>query len=1859
MKKKLIIITSIVIVLLAAITVVAIFAGGGNESNLPALPDTDEEVFLGAAYEVAATLIGENGTEYTVEQATVYRNSDGKTVQQIYGMFDIDNLLGYKIVYTASSGVRQVTQTHTLYVKDGNKPVISTEAKHVAEVGVKYTFPQITVKDNSREELTCDVQVYRAGETQEKVEQEADGFTPDQVGWYDLRLKVADSSGNIAEATYSVYARYTRLDTEIDSFDDEGMYYTAYSQSGNVKQQAQFSPFRRLSTSKGSAYFTSGAGEFTGIYIAPRHEAAVMDKVGEDGYISAWVYIATLRNSKKTVFIGNTELTVPTNVWHEIRITKELVAQWPTCFSKLSSYSLPLLNVVNDGEDYTVFIDDIFAVKKDNISISMDTETHYPAGKELTVKVSGGNSPITEYYYAGQSTAFEGSFVPKHEGEYLITVYNQDRTALTATAVTVGELDSEVRTTQWYVKGEDFPVPELNVYDAGKKVKATTTTWKLDLISGEKQLMGKTANFSENVIVLYSESVVDGRTTALLQFITLNDVSFGAWFDTDAPKIVDEAWHWENLELSWLEELDGEQGVVAITNTTGGEGYFQNREFWKTPFTKEHYKRCTKLVFKLKADVEGARLRYLDEPTWTQLGGELIPTEWTEYAVDFESIYNNFSGYVDQQMFWTIGSEPYTIYISDIYAVIEDELKTINVYQGVSCDIAQHPSFEGCEIVECSVTKNGYSVAVNGTSFIPTSAGMFTVTVTGYDHMGLYFENTFKVNSVGASMWNDFNDPQIASVWANGFAKLTWLDSYAGAEGVLKMTNSGNHAYIGNTNGVNWPALREREHYYGVTTLKLRLRLEDNEGANMLTVWGQNGVWSKTVFSGVTSTDGWADYYIAFDSSTEFDAMNGMYFQYWSGDGSTLYIDEITILRLNLKEPEGMWYSFQDPTSGSVPSSGATLTWLESHDGADGVLKMTNDGVHAYVGNTNGINWPAAHAKKDYANATALKFRVKLEDTEGANMLYVVGQNDAFYYRIFEGITSTDGWKEYIVKFDFAEQFDAMNGLFFQYWSGTGGTLYIDQITVVRETVSDEPANMWFSFSDSTSANVWNSGLPVTWLESYENAEGVLKIENSGNRFFIGNTNGVNWPAAHAKEAYSGATGLKFRLRVENSTSANQFEVWGPNDWYQFVFTDVTTTDGWVEYTIPFDPETQFDILNNMYFQYWSGTGGTLYIDEITVAFGEEEQPEDPTEPEDPNETSPANVWNDFSAASTANIDGNGATVTWLESYEGEDGVLKIQHNSGHKWINTLGNWPAAHSADSYAGVLALKLRLRLEDNEGGNMLYLFSMAANADGSDLYVKVFDGVVATNGWVEYTIPLDVPAYYDALHNLQLHYWSGDGSTLYIDEITVVFDEEEPPEDPTEPEVPTEPEDPNETTPANVWNDFSAASTANIDGNGATVTWLESYEGEDGVLKIQHNSGHKWINTLGNWPAAHSADSYAGVLALKLRLRLEDNEGGNMLYLFSMAANADGSDLYVKVFDGVVATNGWVEYTIPLDVPAYYDALHNLQLHYWSGDGSTLYIDEITVIHSPKDIWNDFSDSACASVWHYDIATLTWLESYEGAEGVFKIENSGGRAYIGNTNGINWGAAYEMSEYKGVTSLKFRVLLEDDSDTNQLEAWYKGGSGYEMVFTGLTSTDGWTEFTIPFDPATQFDLMDGMFFQYWSGNGGTLYIDEITVVREEKEPEDSEETVPAGMWNDFTDSSCASVWHYDIATLTWLESYEGAEGVFKIENSGGRAYIGNTNGINWGAAYEMSEYEGATSLKFRVLLEDDSDGNQLEAWYRGGSGYEMVFTGLTSTDGWTEFTIPFNPATQFDLMNGMFFQYWSGNGGTLYIDQITAQ
>ncbi|MBQ7775921.1 MAG: InlB B-repeat-containing protein, partial [Lachnospiraceae bacterium] len=43
----------------------------------------------------------------------------------------------------------------------------------------------------------------------------------------------------------------------------------------------------------------------------------------------------------------------------------------------------------------------------------------------------------------------------------------------------------------------------------------------------------------------------------------------------------------------------------------------------------------------------------------------------------------------------------------------------------------------------------------------------------------------------------------------------------------------------------------------------------------------------------------------------------------------------------------------------------------------------------------------------------------------------------------------------------------------------------------------------------------------------------------------------------------------------------------------------------------------------------------------------------------------------------------------------------------------------------------------------------------------------------------------------------------------------------------------------------------------------------------------------------------------------------------------------------------------------------------------------------------------------------------------------------------------------------------------------------------------------------------------------------------------------EAIPDNMWYDFYDESCTSIWKSDALTLSWLESYDGEEGVLKID------------------------------------------------------------------------------------------------------------
>ena len=552
----------------------------------------------------------------------------------------------------------------------------------------------------------------------------------------------------------------------------------------------------------------------------------------------------------------------------------------------------------------------------------------------------------------------------------------------------------------------------------------------------------------KHLIGLYSESVIDGKTTSLFQILSLHDTPFGRWFDTDNPDVVNGFPGGAHINFTWLEEYKGEKGVIAIENTTGAEGFFTNRKYWNALYPKEHYKRGTKLVFRMMAEGH-TRIDYLAEyPVWTPgCGQNGIASEWTDYAFDFDVIYNNFEGFANYAIFYILG-QPNTLYISDIFVVVEEELENVNLLQGSSYNVASHASFEGCDITECEVTYKGTKVSVNGTTFLADKAGTYQVYVSGYDHMGLFFENTFNVISNAADTWHNFDTADSAAHLLYGSTYTTWLESYEGAAGVLKVTQN-DFGFVGADGTISWQPAFDAAAYKGATGLKFRMKLE---GANwyQLTAFATGNAANAIIYRDQQSTDGWVDFVWNIDVKENYDILKGMYFIFWFSESTGVaYIDSITaVFPEPSTEPEGTWYGFSSADSASNLVLGkANTSWLESYEGASGVIKLSAFNDYPFYGYDYGVTWQPVSNAAAYEGATGLKFRVRCDGTTGYQL--VVCAYGTVLKQLYDGHTQ-DGWVEFIWDIDVAANYDALKGMYFitSCWGNTGA-IYIDSITAV------------------------------------------------------------------------------------------------------------------------------------------------------------------------------------------------------------------------------------------------------------------------------------------------------------------------------------------------------------------------------------------------------------------------------------------------------------------------------------------------------------------------------------------------------------------------------------------------------------------------------------------------------------------------------------------------------------------------------------------------------------------------------------------------------------------------------------------
>ena len=386
-----------------------------------------------------------------------------------------------------------------------------------------------------------------------------------------------------------------------------------------------------------------------------------------------------------------------------------------------------------------------------------------------------------------------------------------------------------------------------------------------------------------------------------------------------------------------------------------------------------------------------------------------------------------------------------------------------------------------------------------------------------------------------------------------------------------------------------------------------------------------------------------------------------------------------------------------------------------------------------------------------------------------------------------------------------------------------------------------------------------------------------------------------------------------------------------------------------------------------------------------------------------------------------------------------------------------------------------------------------------------------------------------------------------------------------------------------------------------------------------------------------------------------------------------------------------------------------------------------------------------DTAASAPTGGDVNNASWLASYEGAEGVLKMD-VGSWEWLGYMNTDAWQPYFGADTYKAYKYLAFRVRLEGLNAGETLNAYFKveGATAEDNAEYGLSftaNTDGWTTVLMPIDILV--NNLDGFAQKtqwtfYIANRNGTsnavLYIDSLTAVNvvEGKSvaaspgeslnlitlsgitsAEDVEFTVNGAAVSDPTaytveqekgrytvyfegadadgylyygsyilsvgdyGDNYADVYTYDTAAsaptggdvnnASWLASYEGAEGVLKMD-VGSWEWLGYMNTDAWQPYFGADTYKAYKYLAFRVRLEGLNAGETLNAYFKvegtaveDNAQYGLRFT--ANTDGWTTVLMPIDI-----LVNnlGGFAQktQWTFSGikenskAVLYVDSLMA-
>lgn len=517
MKKKIALLLSLLAAVLFCFGLAACKQKGVTLKDFPEAET--QTVALGSVYELKTQAEGEDGNTYRLTFQV--RTRDDTAVPVFDDRFDVTDIGGYVITYTAvTDGVTQ-TSVVTLDVKDDTAPTISISKPENGSVGEEYELPVITVSDlaGTSPEVTVKVYLIREGERTEITSLSERGgryyFTPESVGTYEIEVTAVKTNGQSKTATRSFNIDEPVAEGEVFSPD----VVSPESQIGFVAAGGVETDKLIVETAEetqaGSAYtgrYLSVNGKDIGenvwvdIHLTPR--LAIEDYTDFD-VVEFWVYFQTTSDRVKIGILGgSTAASDPLlrefagNTWAKVSVDAD------TFFDLIDSKRLFTVNFNNPASGNHAGVQEVrigsitakyaFAPavtvdapaadtdEESAVTLTVDTDAAFTAriedhaGNEVPCTVEGNvvraNLPMGTYTYT--LTSEDSSYVGSFSGTFTVEGTTQ---------IVLPEAESGIA-------GKEYTIPDALISVNGEVQEGIRAECKATFVQG---LNGKA---SENVL---------------------------------------------------------------------------------------------------------------------------------------------------------------------------------------------------------------------------------------------------------------------------------------------------------------------------------------------------------------------------------------------------------------------------------------------------------------------------------------------------------------------------------------------------------------------------------------------------------------------------------------------------------------------------------------------------------------------------------------------------------------------------------------------------------------------------------------------------------------------------------------------------------------------------------------------------------------------------------------------------------------------------------------------------------------------------------------------------------------------------------------------------------------------------------------------------------------------------------------------------------------------------------------------------------------------------------------------------------------------------------------------------------------